>query len=213
MKRQSQKRIFFVLGIQRSGGSTLLNAFKRNRVVSIFLEKDKKFFDYFMLKPEKDLRPFIEESKPIIFIEAKSETKKREVIDILNEFSNYMVKIIWNYRNPVNVYYSRLIKYPHKEWVSDENQFCDMWNQRNASILNAIDQYRDNIAIVKLEDLADSKIVFKQLCEFVGAKGRYTFYRDKTNIEKKLSSTVIETINNQTESILKELDENRRFIF
>jgi hypothetical protein len=212
MKIQSQKCLFFVMGIQRSGGSTLLNAFKRNRSVSIFREKDKNFFDYFILKPEKELRPFIEKSKSLILIEAKSETKKREVVDIFNEFSNYIINIIWNYRNPVNVFYSRLIKYPYKDWVADENQFCDMWNQRNSSIINALDQYRDNIAIVKLEDLSGSKSIFKQLCEFVGTKGRYTFYRDKIKIEKKLSASVIDKINNQTASILNKLDANRRFI-
>lgn len=200
------------MGIQRSGGSTLLNAFRHNRKVTILSEKDKNVFNYFMLKPEQEIRRLLEKSKPTIFIEAKSETKTREVVDIFNEFSNYTVNIIWNYRHPVNVYYSRLIKYPHKDWVSDENQFCEMWNQRNGSIIRALDQYRENIVIVKLEDLAFSKSVFKQLCEFVGVKGRYKFYQDKINIEKKLSTSVIGKINDQTGSILTELDSNRRFI-
>ncbi|MBW1642930.1 MAG: hypothetical protein JRJ76_08835, partial [Deltaproteobacteria bacterium] len=210
-KSTDKKTLIFVMGIQRSGGSTLLNAFKRNRNISILREKDNKIFDYFMLRPEREIRPSLDKSKRIAFIEAKSETKKREVVDILSEFSHYTVKIIWNYRNPVNVYYSRLIKYPHKDWVADEVQFSEMWNQRNASVLKAMDQYRDDIAIVKLEDLAVSKKVFKQLCDFIGVKGRNTFYADKINTEKELSDTIIKNINNHTSPILKQLDLNRRF--
>jgi len=212
MKSKDKKTLIFLMGIQRSGGSTILNVFKHNRNTSILKEKNNKIFNYFMLKPEKELRPILEKSKSIIFIEAKSETKKRDVSDLISEFSCYTVKIIWNYRNPVSVYYSRLIKYPHKDWVSDEIQFCEMWNQRNASVLKAVDQYRDDIAIVKLEDLSASKSVFKQLCDFVGVKGRNKFYPDKTNIEKELSNTVIKNINNHTSPILKQLDQNRRFL-
>jgi len=212
MKSKDEKTLIFLMGIQRSGGTTILNAFKHNRNTSILREKNTKIFDYFMLKPEMELRPFLEKSKSIIFIEAKSETKKRDVIDLISEFSCYTVKIIWNYRNPVSVYYSRLIKYPHKDWVADEIQFCEMWNQRNASVLKAMDTYRDDIAIVKLEDLAESKIVFKQLCDFVGVKGRYKFYSDKINIEKELEDTIIKNIHNHTSHILKQLDLNRRFL-
>ena len=211
-KSYELKTLFFVMGIQRSGGSTLLNSFKRCRDVSILREKDDHIFDYFMLRPEKEIRPFLDKSNPITFIEAKSETKRRDVIDLINEFSSYSVKIIWNYRNPVNVYYSRLIKYPNKDWVADEMQFCDMWNQRNASVLKAIDQYKNDIAIVKIEDLAESKNAFKKLCDFVGAKGKNKFYRDNINIDKKLSHTIVKNINTHTESILKQLDLNRRFL-
>jgi len=211
MKSVDTKSLFFLMGIQRSGGTTILNAFKRNRKVSILREKDESAFDYFMLRPEKEIRPLIERSRPTVFIEAKSETKKRDVVDVFHEFSNYRISIIWNYRDPVSVYYSRLIKYPYKDWVADENQFSAMWNQRNTSILRALDQFKDNIAIVKLEDLAESKKTFKQLCEVIGVKGRYVFYRDKTNIEKELPASIIENIKRQTSSVIKQLDRNRRF--
>ena len=212
MKSNDTKILFFLMGIQRSGGSTLLNAFRRKRNVSVFKEKDKRIFDYFMLRPEKEIRPFIEKSKPITFIEAKSETKKRDVTDIFSEYSRYSVRIIWNYRDPVSVYYSRLIKYPYKDWVSDENGFSEMWNQRNNSILKALKQHRDHIAIIKLEDLIECKNVFKQLCDFIGTKGKNTFYSDKVNIGNKLPEAIIKNIQKQTSEVLNQLDLNRRFL-
>jgi len=212
MTSADEKAIFFVMGIQRSGGSTLLDAFRRKRNVSIFTEKDKRFFENFFLKPEALIRPLLEESKQFTFIEAKSETKIRNVIDLFSEFSQYNVKVIWNYRNPVRVYYSRLIKYPLEDWVVDHNQFCEMWNHRNGSVLNALNQYRDDIAIVKLEDLIESKMMFKQLCDFVGVKGRNKFFRDKKKIEKYISEKIIENITDRTSTVLYHLDVNRRFI-
>jgi len=212
MKSNDTKILFFLMGIQRSGGSTLLNAFRRKRNVSVFKEKDKRIFDYFMLRPEKEIRPFIEKSKPITFIEAKSETKKRDVTDIFSEYSRYSVRVIWNYRDPVSVYYSRLIKYPHKDWVSDENGFSEMWNQRNNSVLTALKQYRNDIAIIKLEDLIESKNVFKHLCDFIGTKGKNTFYSDKVNIDNKLPEAIIKNIHKQTAKVLNQLDLNRRFL-
>jgi len=189
-----------------------LDAFRRKRNVSIFTEKDKRFFENFFLKPEALIRPLLEESKQFTFIEAKSETKIRNVIDLFSEFSQYNVKVIWNYRNPVRVYYSRLIKYPLEDWVVDHNQFCEMWNHRNGSVLNALNQYRDDIAIVKLEDLIESKMMFKQLCDFVGVKGRNKFFRDKKKIEKYISEKIIENITDRTSTVLYHLDVNRRFI-
>lgn len=212
MKSTDEKILFFVMGIQRSGGSTVLDVFRRKRKVSIFTEKDKRFFDNFFLKPENIIRPLLDKSKQILFIEAKSETKIRSVIDIFSEFSSYNLKIIWNYRNPVSVYYSRSIKYPDEDWVYDHNQFCEMWNQRNGSVLNALDQYRNDIAIVKIEDLIESKKVFKQLCDFVGVKGRNKFFRDKKNNSMNISDKIIHNIKEQTSTILEHLELNRRFI-
>ncbi len=210
--KQEEKILFFIMGIQRSGGSTVLDVFRYKRKVSIFTEKDKRFFDNFFLKPLESIQPLLENSKPITFIEAKSETKKREVKTIFSEFSQYTVKIIWNYRHPASVFYSRLIKYPHEDWVSDDNQFCEMWNRRNASVLSALEHYRDHIAIVKIEDLIASKKVFKQLCDFVGVKGRNKFYSDKNKIEKYLPAATIKSIHERTSAILNQLDLNRRFL-
>lgn len=190
----------------------MLDAFRRRRNVSIYTEKDKRFFDNFFLKPEETIRPLLELSKPIIFIEAKSETKIRNVVDVVSEFSNYHVKIIWNYRNPVSVFYSRSIKYPDEDWVYDHNQFCEMWNRRNASVLHALDQYPDDIAIVKLEDLIESRLVFKQLCDFIGLKGRNKFFRDKNKYKKYMSDKIIQNIKDQTSVILLRLDAMRRFV-
>jgi hypothetical protein len=211
-KSKGKKIIHFVMGLQRSGGSTLLDAFRRNRNVSILREKNKRIFDYFMLRPESEIRPLLQKTKLITLIEAKSETKQREVKDLFAEFSEYSVKIIWNYRNPVSVYYSRLIKYPHKDWVADEIEFCKMWNQRNASVINALTLFQKDIAIVKLEDLIENKMVFNQLCDFIGVKGRNKFYSEKPTYEKALSDSIITTINEQTSSILAQLGLNRRFI-
>jgi hypothetical protein len=86
-----------------------------------------------------------------------------------------------------------------------------MWNHRNRSILNALDRHKNDIAIVKIEDLAESKEVFRQLCDFVGIKGKNKFYRDKINIKKELPETTIKTINDQTADVLNRLDLNRRF--
>lgn len=212
MESEDKKVLFFVMGIQRSGGSTILDSFHRNRKVTILREKDKSVFDYFMLQPESEIRPILKKSKPITFIEAKSETKRREVTDVFSEFSGYSVKIIWNYRNPVNVFYSRLTKYPHKDWVSDELQFCEMWNQRNESVLKVLEHRPEDIAVVKLEDLIRSNRVFKQLCRFIGEKGRYKFYPEKSKSYPYFSDTAADTIIRHTSGILNRLDKSRRFV-
>ncbi|MBC8501286.1 MAG: sulfotransferase domain-containing protein [DPANN group archaeon] len=210
------KKIIMIMGVNRSGTNALRESLSNDSKVNAFNEhKNNEFFVDYYLRPKKKIRPLIHKSLRPILLKPINESRIRSVSDVLEEYKNYDVRIIWIYRDPVNVHQSQKSFYnkPPRQYpkYKDVDWFIKDWNERNKSILFALKDYKKNIVIIKYEDIILSPSVFWNVCEFVEIKGKYLFRKDSLNGRKFLPEEVKAKIDEKTSSVLKNLDQNRTF--
>ncbi len=212
-----KRKMIWVMGMQRSGGTALMNSFLKDSNLDVYKQIDSDLFYHgpeHYLRPEPLISSKLDISSQTLVLEPKSETKIREVADVLNEFTNYDVRIIWNYRHPFDVFISRQQKYPNQEWTKDIDRFIELWNKRNQSIINVLNNQKSNITIIKLEDIIKEPSVYNQLCVSIGIKGNYIFRRyEKSfkNARQGVSEDVQRKISEGTAEVWSILEERRSF--
>jgi hypothetical protein len=207
-KNGEKVKIIMVMGVQRSGTNVLRESFGKDPAINDFNESaDSELFQDWKLRPEKEIRPVLQRLGGPILTKPISETKFRSIDDVMKEFCDYDVWISWIYRDPINVYYSQIIKW---EMVKNRgvDSFINDWNRRNQSILAALQSYSSKIAIVQYENLISHPELFRGLCSFFGINGKYLFRGDSLGGLKNLSDEMKAKITRGTADILTEL--NRR---
>jgi len=141
-----------------------------------------------------------------------NETKKRGIIELFDEYKDYDLYIIFLYRNPVNVYFSQLMKrIKDQNNLFGYNEFMDRWNLRNKHVIEALSYYKDKIFLVRYEDLIANKRVFFDLCNFVDIDGDYIFEKDSNKGVNNLHEEVIHELKRGTSKIINLLDSNRTY--
>jgi len=65
-----------------------------------------------------------------------------------------------------------------KDWIKID-RFIEIWNQKYKKILEAFNEYRSKIIVVKYEDIISDRNVFDRLCKLLKIKGNYIFRKDK----------------------------------
>lgn len=204
-------KIIMVMGVQRSGTNVLRESFGKDPEISDFNESaDSELFQDWKLRPEKEIRPILQRLGGPILTKPISETKFRSINDVMKEFCDYDVWISWIYRDPINVYYSQIIKW---EMVKNRGieSFIDDWNKRNRSILTALPSYSSKIAIVQYENLISHPEIFNGMCRFFGIQGEHLFRKDSSGGQKNLSGETKAKIARGTADILSELN-SRSFV-
>jgi hypothetical protein len=202
----TKKKIIMVMGVQRSGTTVLLESLGMDETVKMVHEYDDDFFDNYFLRPLSEIKEQIDGLTKLPVLKPISETKFRRIEDVLQEYRDFSVWIVWIYRDPVNVYYSQVTK-----WGFSMEQVASDWNIRNAKILSALAGHEDRIAIVRYEDIISSVEVFKRLCEYLGVAGTSLFRSDSAGGRNHLCQELIQRIENGTSAVLSELDRHRRF--
>ena len=210
-KMKSKKKLIMIMGVQRSGTNILRESLSQDPTITSFNESvESAVFLNWYLRPEGEIRGTLENASSAVLLKPISETRMREVSDVIEEYKNYELWIIWLYRDPVNVYSSQALKWEYIKRRDLDQFICD-WNKRNTSVLSAVPRYGSKIIILKYEDLISSPEMFRSLCELVKIDGKYLFRKDSAEGRKKLSQNVIETIDQKTVPIISELDKKRRF--
>ncbi|MCQ9205093.1 MAG: sulfotransferase [Omnitrophica bacterium] len=200
-----------IMGVQRSGSTALLRSFAKNcKLVTLDEGMDTPVFQGFNLRPESEIRELLKSIKATVVFKSINETNRRNVEDVIQEYKNYDLWILWIYRDPVNVFYSdcKMSNRP----LSSVYSFISQWNQRNQYILSAYWKYNSKIVIVKYEDLLSDPKVFFKICRLLNVKGRYIFYRDSSKGRKDLPDRIKDDVDKGTLHILTKLDKNRRFV-
>ncbi len=207
MSKYDKLKIIMVMGVQRSGTNALFNSFAKDPKFRSFNECDDSeiFYDW-NLRPESEIRSILRGSGPVL-LKPVNETDFRSVTDVIREYEDYDIWIPWIYRDPVNVYYSWLTKWN----MSSVDEFIEMWNRRNQSILTALHDFGTRIAIVRYEDLVADPQVFFRACGFFSVKGEYLFREDSESGRRNLPSNVITEIEQGTTKILTQLNKSRSF--
>jgi hypothetical protein len=207
-----KKRIIMVMGVQRSGTNVLFQSLSASPGVSAFNEsEDNPFFASWYLKPVNEVRRAVEEYPGVIVLKPITETRARSVAEVLTEFREFDVQVVWLYRDPVNVYYSHITKWDYYR-QSGPGRFVAEWNRRNRSVIDAAQYFRNRILIVRYEDLIDDPAVFEGLCRALKLDGEYEFWADSQAGRKNLQADVQRTLDEGTRRILLALHEIRSFL-
>lgn len=109
-----KKRFIFVMGVQRSGTNALRRSLSLSPGVIAFNEaEDSEYFHNWYLRPEPDIREHLMAVPLPVLFKPISETLRRPLADIIEEYADYDLSVVWIYRDPLNVYYSTA-----KRWLA-----------------------------------------------------------------------------------------------
>jgi len=200
--------IIMVMGVQRSGTNALFGGLSAGTGVHAFNERaDGLWYDQFFLRSEPEIRPHLMASNCPVLLKPISETKRRSVADVMAEFKAHEPRLVWIYRDPVNCFYSHTERWDG--FVGDPTGFAAHWCERNRLLLEALDEYGDQIAVVRYGDLIQDPRVFDDVLGFLGINGRYRFRSDRAAGRARVESSAQECIDAVCAETLKALDQAR----
>src|ERR1700693_1356608 len=153
--RTNAKKIVMVMGVQRSGTTALLESLSHGGFIAFNESPSDYIYDNFYLRPEPELRSLFHEIPGAILLKPISETFRRSVREVFEEYAAYDLHIVWIYRDPVNATHSiELFGFTGRP--STVPELAEQWKERNQSVLDALPVYPDRLTIVGYEDLAES---------------------------------------------------------
>ncbi len=203
-------RLVLIMGVQRSGTNALFKSLTSDpAVLGVNESPDSDFFVDVLLRPEPQLRPLLQAHPGPVVLKPISETTRRSVSDVLDEFADYDVVVPWIYRDPVNCFHSHVERW--KGFRGRPDAFADHWSRRNRSVLDALERHGDRIAVLRYGDVVADPVVFHDLCGFVGITGSYLFRPDKNLGRTQQPRAVQARLDAGTADTLAALDAARRF--
>lgn len=199
-----RKKLIFILGSQRSGTNALRRSLSLDPDVMGFNESKKSdLFNNWILRPEVKIRDFILNKPSAVLIKPITNVKHQSVSVFLDGFKTYNLKVAWIFRDPVNVFSSRIKRWPY---LDDVEQFVSEWNRINRSVLEA---NTFKIKIVAYEELLPGLGVFEKLCRFLGIRGENLFRSNHDGGYSHLQSATIEQIKAGTSATMTALNKSR----
>ncbi|MGI8890385.1 MAG: sulfotransferase family protein [Chthoniobacterales bacterium] len=201
-----------VMGVQRSGTTTLFNSLARDPGLISFHESvENPIFDRYRLRPLAQIAPLLDTTSGPVLLKPISETFNRTLEEIAAEYAAYNLRFVWIYRDPVNVLHSM-----HRQgWLSRAQIGAAIhlqeWERRNRLALRFQQLHPDRIAIVRYEDLCLDAGVFRQLSAWLSVNGTSLFRSDGRDGRKSVSCTTQQEIDATAGSILGALDDARTF--
>jgi hypothetical protein len=200
-------RLVMVIGFQRSGTNALFDSLAGDRRFLSFNEVgESEIYSNFYLKAEPEIRSIFHAGKNVL-LKPISETKRRNVEDLFQEFAAYDVRVLHIHRDPVNTYYSVSVL-----WDTTPEEFIEQWNRRNSSIFSVSEKHKQKVAFVKYEDMILDPEVFYSASRFAGIRGKYRFHPDSHSGRKNLPKDVVDRLDKGTEDLWKKLEASRTFL-
>ncbi len=149
-----RKKLVIIMGVQRSGTTVLFNIISSALGITACQEAvSDEIYDDFFLRPEKQIRDILHSLPGTVLLKPVRESERRSPLAVAQEYQNYDLKIIWLYRDPVNVYRS----YNRLNWcgtsIRDIAQFSQQWNQRNLDAIADSSKHGQRMIVVRYEDL------------------------------------------------------------
>ena len=200
----AERRLVFVMGVQRSGTNALFKSLERGAKHAFNEADDSPLFTGFYLRDDAVVCRVLDGLSGVVLAKPISETKRRSVNDVFAAYANYDLSVIWIYRDPVNCYASHI-----ERWTGFRDRpeaFATAWSQRNQSVLDALGSHGDRITLVRYEDLTRSPAMVVSLGASVGLRIRSKFRRDHRRGRRELSREVVSVIEEGTQGVLQALD-------
>lgn len=216
--KEARKRLIFVMGVQRSGTNALRQSLSLSPgVVGYNESEESEFFKDWFLRPEPELRARLAAVPGIVLLKPISETLRRSVSSLFDEFAGYDLSVVWIYRDPVAVHRStRAHPVLGKRFADGGSdgvaRFVDEWCTRNRSALDAAASRGPRVSIVSHRDLCHDHLVFRSLCAHLGlAVADNLFRRDARGTTEAEPGDVADAIRRDTAEVWHALEEARSF--
>ncbi|MBU3665935.1 MAG: cytochrome P450 [Chthoniobacterales bacterium] len=207
----SPKKIIMIMGVQRSGTTTLFNALASAANVTAREESpdDQIYSDYF-LRPEPEIRDVLQGLPGTIVLKPVRESERRSPLEVANEYADYDLRIIWLYRDPVNVFDS----YLRCDWLTirkrtDALTFAGKWHERNAQAVADAADLGDRLVVVSYEDLVTDPDVLRRLGLALELRVKNTFRDDSALGRMRQPGAICGMIDDATASVRSHLDRMR----
>jgi hypothetical protein len=206
------KELVMVMGVGRSGTTALFRSLAKDRRVVRYNESiDSAIYFNYRLRPLGEIASVLSSVTGPVLLKPVHETSYRTIEDVIDEFRGYALRIVWIYRDPVNVFYSMHLQgwVPFTKIGSDSN--VEQWSRRNRLAHESYERHPDFIAIVRYEDLLIDSRVFRRLCKWLGIQGKSCFRADSGKGRRQVPLAVQSKIDSRTTEVLRALDAARIF--
>ncbi len=206
------KELIMVMGTQRSGTNALFGSLASDKRVVPFNESiDNRIYHNYRLRSLSDFGDVVDTAAGPVLLKPICETLYRTIEDVIKEYRGYDLRIVWIYRDPVNVFYSM-----HQEgWIPFDEIGNDghikQWNRRNRMASETCQRHPDLMAIVRYEDVLTDLKVFSRLRDWLRLESRPCFRLDSERGRRQVPIAVQREIDEGTTQVLKALDAARTF--
>jgi cytochrome P450 len=143
-----------------------------------------------------------------ILLKPISETFRRSVRDVFEEYAAYDLHVVWIYRDPVNATHS-IGLFGFTERTVEAPELAEQWKQRNQSLLAAIPFYPERITIVRYEDLANSPALLLAIGRRVGIEAFPLFRADSGRGRREMAPEMQAMVDHVTRETRARLDAAR----
>jgi cytochrome P450 len=203
-----RKKIVMVMGVQRSGTTALLDSLSHGGLIAFNESRSDYIYDNFYLRPEPELRALFHEIPGAILLKPLSETFRRSVREVFEEYAGYDLHIVWIYRDPVNATHSIEV-FGFTGRPSSVPELAEQWKQRNESLIDALPVYPDRLTVVRYEDLAESPSLLVALGERLGVEAFPHFRGDSGHGRRRMSPELQALVDEVTGKTRARLDAAR----
>ena len=174
-----RKPLVMVTGVQRSGTTAVFGELSRSSGVSPRHESaDDPIYHHYFLRPEPQIRGLLHALPGTVLLKPVRETSRRSLLAIADEYADYDLRMIWLYRDPVNVFASWVAR----GWTTATSErvveFADHWCVRNEGTLAAAATLGERLVIVNYEDLCSDPAMLPRLAALVGLSSQGSLRRD-----------------------------------
>lgn len=173
------KRLIMIMGVQRSGTTAFSETLATDRSIHLRGEHpNDEIYDHFFLRPEPEIRSVLARIEGTPVLKPVRESQRRSPEEVAAEYAGYDLRIVWLYRDPINVYRS----WREKGWaqqVAQPQAFIAMWCRRNLKALRSRKALRNRLVLVRYEDLAESPRYVQAIGEALGLSIQSTLRADR----------------------------------
>lgn len=207
-----RKSLIMIMGVQRSGTTALFDILASAPGVSARQETagDEIYDDYF-LRPQPEIREILHAFPGTVLLKPVRESERRSPLQVAEEYRDYDLRIVWLYRDPVNVFHS----YVRRGWFEASPAhavwFAKEWSQRNAEAVDSAGPLGKRLLVVCYEDLTANRFFVTALAKLLGLQVGKGLERDSSGGRISLSQEIQSLIDDNT-TITRGMLERRRSI-
>lgn len=205
--RSLSKTLIMIMGVQRSGTTALFDILAEAPGVSPRQESaGDDIYDDFFLRPEPDIREILNALPGTVLLKPVRESERRSPLEVAEEYRDYDLRIIWLYRDPVNVFHS----YVRRGWSDDSlayaSGFASEWNCRNSEAVTAAAHLGDRLLVINYEDLTTHRSLVCNLAESLGVRTTGVLRVDSARGRRTLPEEIQRLLDERTENVREALD-------
>lgn len=205
-----RKSLIMIMGVQRSGTTALFDILAEASGVSPRQESPgDEIYDDFYLRPETEIRGVLHSLPGTVLLKPVRESERRDPLEVAAEYRDYDLRIVWLYRDPVNVFHS----YVRRGWCEDSTaaaySFALDWCRRNFGGIAAAETLGDRMLVACYDDLTTHRPLVFDLAGRLGLRTTRQLREDSSGGRRALPAESQRILEEYTEVARRGLDARR----